>query len=121
MCSLRFILIAVFGLFSSVPWLMAEEPGKLEETPSGFKLIRTLRGHTSFWTKLNFSSDGKLLTSTGDTTIRLWDTATGKEIRKREMDGELWYAGKRSRAERDKRTVTRKDSQSDLALRPLGL
>jgi len=41
---------------------------------------------------LNFSSDGKLLTSTGDTTIRLWDTATGKEIRKREMDGELWYA-----------------------------
>ncbi|WTP63512.1 TIR domain-containing protein [Streptomyces phaeochromogenes] len=39
---------------------------------------RILRGHTSAVQSVAFSSDSKVLASTGDTSIRMWDVATGR-------------------------------------------
>jgi WD40 repeat protein len=44
------------------------------------KLPTTLRGHTGPVSSVAFSGDGKALASGGaDTTIKLWDLATGRE------------------------------------------
>ena len=51
-------------------------------TPPGIPLIRTLTGHSSSVNALALSSDGKYLVSgSSDTTLKVWDLATGKEIR----------------------------------------
>jgi hypothetical protein len=44
---------------------------------------RTLRGHTADVVALAYSADGKTLTSSArDRTVRTWDAATGKELRR---------------------------------------
>ena len=44
------------------------------------KLRDTLKGHTSWVRSIAFSPDGKTLASaSSDSTIKLWDVATGKE------------------------------------------
>jgi WD40 repeat protein len=44
-------------------------------------LVRTLTGHTKRVTDIAFSPDGKRLASAGDdATVRVWDSATGKEM-----------------------------------------
>jgi WD40 repeat protein len=53
-----------------------EEPG----LPEG--IVATLRGHTELVSAVAFSPDGKsILTGSFDKTLKLWETATGKEIR----------------------------------------
>src|SRR5262249_17801928 len=43
------------------------------------KLRSTLKGHTNWLLCVSFSPDGKTLASSGwDSTIKLWDVATGK-------------------------------------------
>jgi WD40 repeat protein len=43
--------------------------------------IRRLRGHTEVVTAMGFSPDGRRLASAAhDGTVKLWDTATGREI-----------------------------------------
>jgi WD40 repeat protein len=37
-------------------------------------------GHTAGLTSLSFKTDGQLITSSDDSTIRAWDSATGKEL-----------------------------------------
>ena len=50
-----------------------------EIDPLGFKLRRILRGHDGTITRVVWSPDGRTLASgSQDTTIRLWDVATGK-------------------------------------------
>jgi len=50
-------------------------------TPT-FPLLRTLQGHAGWVTSVSFNSDGQLLASgSNDSTIKLWDVATGREIR----------------------------------------
>jgi WD40 repeat protein len=56
----------------------------LTDAASG-KVFAKMTGHTDTVTALAFSPDGKSLASGGaDKTVRFWDVATGKEIRKLE-------------------------------------
>jgi RNA polymerase sigma factor (sigma-70 family) len=61
---------------------------RLFDTASG-KMIRSIRGHKHMAMSLGFSPDGKLLATGGhssDADVRLWDVATGKEIRAFDID-----------------------------------
>ncbi|MBI2933925.1 MAG: hypothetical protein HYY16_19950 [Planctomycetes bacterium] len=64
--------------------------------------LHTLKGHEKDVTSVAFAPDGKLLASGSyDGTVRLWDLATGKEVRQlkgvRGVCGVLprWPAGRR--------------------------
>jgi RNA polymerase sigma factor (sigma-70 family) len=53
--------------------------------PSTGKATRTIRGHKDMAVSMAFSPDGKLLATGGsqnDNDVRLWDVATGKELRR---------------------------------------
>jgi len=41
-------------------------------------------GHTNAVTCVTFSNDGRLLSGSADRTVRLWDVATRKELRRYE-------------------------------------
>jgi len=63
---------------------------ELDEEPSPF-LVRKLEGHTGPVNDVAFSPDGKMILScsgfpTGDRSVRLWDVASGNEIRQLETD-----------------------------------
>jgi|GEM_PF-1024351 len=58
-----------------------------------FKKLTTLEGHTEVILSVAYSPDGKLLASCGmDKTVRLWDTQTGKEVKKVEGSQAEFYS-----------------------------
>jgi WD40 repeat protein len=80
------IQLALRGLPSDKPSekrpLVAETLGSLIEGVNGGKEGRILRGHSGAVSSTAFSPDGKYVTTTSsDKTSRLWDVATGSEIR----------------------------------------
>lgn len=66
--------------------LIAKIKGTVSEEapfPRPIGEVRTLHGHTAKVTNLRFSNDGtRALSSSLDTTVRLWDLETGSEIRR---------------------------------------
>ena len=49
---------------------------------SSWQVIRTFEGHTDWARSVAFSPDGQLLASgSRDETIKLWEVATGREVR----------------------------------------
>src|SRR4051812_7068676 len=52
--------------------------------------VRTLKGHTKDVRAIAFNADGTLLATGGnDQTVRIWDTATGKELHTLKADDRL--------------------------------
>jgi hypothetical protein len=50
---------------------------RLENVPEFIEL----EGHTDVVTSAAFSPDGKIVVTAGDNTVRIWDVATGKELK----------------------------------------
>jgi WD40 repeat protein len=62
--------------------LLAANTGQTPPPPSKLEVVHTLKGHGELVHSVAFSPDGKLVaTGSFDKTIKLWDAATGKEIR----------------------------------------
>ncbi|MCF3605449.1 CHAT domain-containing protein [Planktothrix agardhii 1033] len=68
------------------PWVNADTHTQVElallNIVSNVAAPNTLGGHAKWVNGVSFSPDGKkLATASGDNTVKLWDTATGKEIK----------------------------------------
>jgi WD40 repeat protein/ABC-type oligopeptide transport system ATPase subunit len=80
--AMRFALQA-YPARGAMPWapFSTELEGKLAGGALSTYMHRVLRGHTGVVRSAAFSPDGKrVVTASGDSTARLWDTESGKEI-----------------------------------------
>src|SRR5262249_26609892 len=86
-------------LFKTAPLMLGSDPfhpsGRLLREAESLLGIRHFEGHRGLVQGLAFSRDGRrLLSGSGDTTVRLWDTETGKEVRRFEgHTEEVWSVG----------------------------
>jgi WD40 repeat protein len=70
------VLVGFLALAGMLPWLPAAE----DTTAPG--MIATLKGHSEAIYALAFTPDGKhVVTGSGDHTLKVWDSASGKEIK----------------------------------------
>jgi WD40 repeat protein len=84
----RFLLLTCCLLAAAQPALGGRHCSLTQEQRSALALLLEPRGvirlhHDGFVSALAFTPDGKaLLTASGDKHIRVWDPATGKELRR---------------------------------------
>lgn len=88
------VMALIVGLTALGGTFRSTEAGEPEAKHSGFKLVRTLKGGVEW--RPNFSPNGRFLVSVcshdpDDGTIRLFDVATGKLIRKTDLKGETLF------------------------------
>ena len=77
--ALRF-LVSIIILMVGVAASSAEDAVIISDTRTG-TIERLLDGHNDWITSVEYSSDGdRLLTSSSDQTVRIWDAATGDEL-----------------------------------------
>ncbi|MEG3842305.1 WD40 repeat domain-containing protein, partial [Microcoleus sp. herbarium14] len=71
-------MLEVAKHWKAAPWLRPLTPCL---TPPRRGLLRTLKGHSNSVNAVAVTSDGKrVLSGSGDTTIKVWDLTTGKEL-----------------------------------------
>ena len=75
--------VAILSLLAVMQLAPGESPGaKLAQDKSGPELVARLKGHTDAVFAVAFSPDGKqVATASFDNTLKLWDAATGKELK----------------------------------------
>src|SRR5262245_39079212 len=75
----RLARAAVLCLFL---WCLAPAAPSQDEPSLPAAVIHALKGHTETVYAVGFSPDGKyVLTASFDKTLKLWDAATGKEVK----------------------------------------
>ncbi len=73
-----FAIVTCLAGLTGIVWL----PLDAQEKSAGLEIVAKLKGHTDAVYAVAYSPDGKFLaTASFDNTLKLWDPATGKEIR----------------------------------------
>jgi WD40 repeat protein len=73
-----FAISGLFFLLASIVWL----PLGAGEKTDGANVVTRFKGHTAVVYAVAYSPDGKfLVTASSDHTLKLWETATGKELK----------------------------------------
>ncbi len=76
LASISLAFAVVISLAAALPWLPAAE----DNAAPG--MVATMKGHTEAVYSVAFTPDGKYVVSgSGDHTLKVWDSATGKEIK----------------------------------------
>src|SRR5437879_1359890 len=72
----------ILGILSLVLYFTYASGSDAQEKTAGPEIVAKLKGHTDAVYAVAYSPDGKLLvTASFDNTLKLWDAATGKEIK----------------------------------------
>src|SRR5258708_11354809 len=88
-CAVLFITLSLSACTSATPPPTAIPPTAMPQpTPTWNPTpFQTFSGHTDAVSSVAISPDSKyVITGSGDGTVRLWDAATGKEIRQLKID-----------------------------------
>ena len=78
------------NVVTPTPTIVPQVPKVESVSPSDFRLLRNLEGHSDMVNSLRWSPDGKYLASgSGDFTVVLWDVKSGKRLKT--LEGESSY------------------------------
>jgi WD40 repeat protein len=91
----EYVALTNYGDSSIQLWrINAGENGDGVGTEIGHEVEKTLLGHTDYIFDLGFSADGsRLVTSSSDSTVRVWDVSTGETLFVLEHPDDVYGAG----------------------------
>lgn len=95
--AITFVVLAATAIGQEsrqVDELEKHDDGELKKHDDGQAdaVVVAFRGHATEVTSLAFSSDGSQAISTSENEVCIWESATGKEIRRLRVDGECVIA-----------------------------